>query len=101
MRLVFPEPALAADGIILRRPVPGDVAWIVAACNDRELSRYIPGSPYPYSDSDARTFIEQAARSWADESSATFVIARPGGGGLGTIGLHLSAGDPGLAEVGY
>ncbi len=98
----LPPPALAAEGIVLRRPVPGDVPWIVAACSDRELSRYIPGIPYPYSQSDARAFIEDADRGWAGGSHAAFVIAHAtGGDGLGTIGLHLSADDAGLAAVGY
>ena len=102
MPLAFPDPALAAEGIVLRRPVPGDVPWVVAACSDRELSRYIPGIPYPYSQSDARALIEDADRGWAGGSDAAFVIAHAAGGnGLGTIGLHLSADDAGLAAVGY
>ena len=102
MPLAFPHPALAAEGIVLRRPVPGDVPWIAAACSDRELSRYIPGIPYPYSLPDARAFIEDAGRGWARGSDAAFVIAHAAGGdSLGTIGLHLSADDAGLAAVGY
>ena len=102
MRLAFPDPALAAEGIVLRRLVPGDIPWITAACSDRELSQYIPAMPYPYSQSDARTFLEVADRGWAEESGAAFVIAHAAGGdGLGTIGLHLFADDAGLAAVGY
>jgi RimJ/RimL family protein N-acetyltransferase len=102
VRLAFPDPPLAAGGIVLRRLEPGDSPWITAACSDRELSRYIPGIPYPYAEADARGFIERAARAWADCSEATFVISNaPDGTGLGTIGLHLAAGDTGLAEVGY
>jgi len=101
VRLAFPEPALAAAEIILRRPVPDDVPWITAACSDRELSRYIPMIPYPYSESDARAFIEHAGRGWAEGTGATFVIAHPASGGLGTIGLHLYADDAGLGEIGY
>jgi RimJ/RimL family protein N-acetyltransferase len=102
MRLAFPGPALAAEGIVLRRPVSGDIPWIVAACSDREMSRYIPGIPYPYSQSDARTFLEDADRGWAEGSGAAFVVGHAAGGdGLGTIGLHLFADDAGLAAVGY
>jgi [ribosomal protein S5]-alanine N-acetyltransferase len=100
--LVFPEPALAAGGIVLRRLEFGDISWITAACCDRELSRYIPAIPYPYAAADARAFIERAAHAWVKGSAATFVISQaPDGAGLGTIGLHLAAGDAGLAEVGY
>jgi [ribosomal protein S5]-alanine N-acetyltransferase len=100
--LAFPDPPLAAGGIALRRLEPGDVPWITTACSDRELSRYVRAIPYPYTQADARAFIDRAARDWSEGSAATFVIARvPDGTGLGTIGLHLAAGDPGLAQVGY
>ncbi len=89
-------------GVALRRLEDGDIPWVTAACSDSEVSRYIPTVPRPYSENDARAFAQVAARGWAEGSSATFVIAQgPGGDGLGVIGLHLFAADPGLAEVGY
>jgi len=61
-----------------------------------------PSDALPYSQSDARTFLEVAGRGWAEGSGAAFVIAHAAGGdGLGTIGLHLFAGDARLAAVGY
>jgi hypothetical protein len=45
MRLAFPDPALVAEGIVLRCLVPGDIPWIAAACSDRELSQYLPRAP--------------------------------------------------------
>lgn len=100
--MALPDPPLAAGGIVLRTLEPRDIPWITAACSDRELSRYVPGIPYPYAESDAQAFIERAARAWADGGEATFVISNvPDGTGLGTIGLHLAARDTGLAEVGY
>src|ERR1700728_1381604 len=64
--LAFPDPPLAAGGIVLRTLEPRDVPWVTAACSDRELSRYVPGIPYPYAEADARAFIERAARAWAE-----------------------------------
>jgi RimJ/RimL family protein N-acetyltransferase len=102
VRLAFPDPPLSAGGVVLRRPEWDDVAWIADACGDRELSRYVPAIPYPYSEADARAYAGYAARAWAEGSAATFVIAEVRGGrALGMIALHLFAGDPGLAEVGY
>lgn len=102
MQVAFPEPPLAAAGLVLRRPDADDVPWITAACSDRELSRYIPGIPYPYSQSDARAFIEHVGQGWAEGTSAAFVIADAAtGDGWGTIGLHLYPADAELAEVGY
>src|ERR1700733_7957692 len=100
--MALPDPPLAAGGIVLRTLELRDIPWITAACSDRELSRYIPAIPYPYAEADAQGFIERAARAWAEGSSATFVISNVRDGtGLGTIRLHLAAGDTGLAEVGY
>jgi hypothetical protein len=59
----------------MRCPVPGDIPWIAAARSDREMSRYIPGIPYPYSQSDARTFLEDTDRGWAEGSGAAFVVS--------------------------
>jgi RimJ/RimL family protein N-acetyltransferase len=102
MRLAFPDPPLGAAGIVLRRLVTDDIPWITAACGDRDLSRYIPVIPYPYTQSDARAFVQHTARGWAEGTGAAFVIAdAPTGDGLGTVGLHLFADDAELAEVGY
>lgn len=102
VQIAFPDPPLAEGGVVLRRMEADDMGWITVACSDRELSRYVPGIPYPYSEADARAFAEQAARRWAEGKGAAFVIGQaPGGQGLGMIELHQAPGDPGLAEVGY
>jgi len=102
VRLAFPDPPLSEDGVVLRRLESGDIGWITAACSDPELSRYTAAIPYPYTEADARAFVRDAARDWAEGTAATFVVAQATSGqGLGMIGLHLFARDPGLAEVGY
>jgi RimJ/RimL family protein N-acetyltransferase len=102
VRVAFPDPPLAAAGLVLRRPDADDVPWITAACSDRELSRYIPGISYPYAQSDARAFIEHVGQGWAEGTGAAFVIADAAtGDGWGTIGLHLYPADAELGEVGY
>jgi RimJ/RimL family protein N-acetyltransferase len=103
MRLTFPDPPLSAGSIVLRRPAGNDVSWIAEACSDRELSRYVPGIPHPYSQADARAFLEGAAQGWADGSgAAVFVIALAStSAGLGMLALQFRAEDPALAGVGY
>ena len=102
MRLTFPDPHLSANGIVLRPLDDGDVPWITEACSDREMSRYAPAMPYPYSEADARGFLKHAKRSWADGSHAAFVIANGAtGDGLGIIELHFTSNDPALAGVGF
>nr|WP_238345130.1 GNAT family N-acetyltransferase [Actinopolymorpha cephalotaxi] len=93
---------MAAAGIVLRQAEAGDAPWITAACSDRELSRYVPSIPYPYSESDARTFIDRAAEDWAQGRAALFVIAQATSGeSLGAVALHPSPRDSEVAEVGY
>lgn len=100
--VAFPDPPLTAADLVLRRPDADDVPWITVACSDRELSRHIPGITYPYSQSDARAFIEHVGQGWAEGTGAAFVIADAANGdGWGTIGLHLYPADVELAEVGY
>jgi RimJ/RimL family protein N-acetyltransferase len=102
VQLIFPDPPLAAGGIVLRRPVTKDVPWITETCRDPEMTRYIPMIPQPYSAADAHAFIEYADQSWADGGAAAFVIARaPGGYGLGMTELYFPGGEPGLASGGY
>jgi RimJ/RimL family protein N-acetyltransferase len=102
VRCAFPDPPLAYADIALRRPAADDIPWITAACSDRELSRYIPVIPYPYSRSDAQAFVQRAIRGWTEGTGATFVIADASTGeGSGTIGLRLFADDTEQAEVGY
>lgn len=99
--VAFPDPPLAADGILLRRPAADDVPWITAACSDPEMHRWIPAIPYPYSEADATAFVDRARRSWTLGRGGPFVIAKAASGeGLGTIGLQLFA-DEGLGEIGY
>jgi hypothetical protein len=71
MQLKFPDPPLAAGGIVLRRLDGDDTGWITRACADPGLSRYIPDMPHPYSVADALAFAEHAARSWADRPGSS------------------------------
>src|SRR5262249_10361220 len=47
------------DGDLVLRPwEEGDVPALVVACNDPEIARWIPPIPHPYTEADARAFIE-------------------------------------------
>jgi RimJ/RimL family protein N-acetyltransferase len=102
VQLIVPDPPLSAADVVLRPTVTGDVPWIVTACSDRELSRYVPAIPYPYTVADARAFVGRAAQGWADGTGATFAITQQtDGAALGVIALHRTASDRGLGNVGY
>ena len=81
------------DGeLLLRPPTDADVPAVVAACQDEELSRFIPGFPRPYREHDARGWI--ASRNPGDDSSKTFLVVD------GTTDQLLGAIEVRLGEVG-
>jgi RimJ/RimL family protein N-acetyltransferase len=84
------------DGeLLLRPPTDADAPAIVAACQDPDLARFIPGFPSPYRESDARAWI--ASRRDV-EASRTFLIVNEATGGLsGAIEVRL--GETG--SIGY
>jgi RimJ/RimL family protein N-acetyltransferase len=84
------------DGeLVLRAPVDGDAAAVTVACQDPDMARFIPGFPSPYTEQDARGWIEAKA---GDEGSRTFLIVDGTSGDLcGAIEVRL--GETG--SIGY
>ncbi|MGZ4396865.1 MAG: GNAT family N-acetyltransferase [Gaiellaceae bacterium] len=101
MRLAFPDPPLAGEGILLRALRGEDAAWIAAACDTAEMSRWLPQIPSPYSEADAHAFIERSALVWQDGTHAPFVVAGEGDTPLGLVELRLLPGSDAVAELGY
>ena len=106
--MVNPAPVvtLSDSRLLLRCPTPELVAEIAAACQDRELHRWLEALPDPYTEADATTFVLRCAERWADGTENVFAItASDGGRLLGMIGLHdiahLSSPGGGMAEVGF
>jgi RimJ/RimL family protein N-acetyltransferase len=88
VRMIAPDPALAADGVVLRVPDDGDSSWITEACNEPDIAQFIVETPPP--------------RRWASSTDAEFVIADAAHAEpLGLISLRIAERDPGLAAVGY
>jgi RimJ/RimL family protein N-acetyltransferase len=79
--------------VVLRELREADVADVVEACNDPLTQRYLPLLPEPYTEDDARTFVDRA-EPWqlavADEQTGRL---------LGTVGLEQRG--AGEAELGY
>lgn len=97
--LTPPDPPLH-DGLVwLRLWRPEDEAAVTAACQDREIARWVP-IPVPYTEEHARRFIAAAAQGWADGSQATFaIVGQDDDAVLGAITLHC--GWPRRWGVGY
>jgi len=83
---------LEDEEVLLRPFERGDVAAIVAACQDPEIPRWT-SVPAPYTESDALAWLD----STEEESFA--VVDGSSGDLLGSIGVRF-LGD-GVAEVGY
>jgi RimJ/RimL family protein N-acetyltransferase len=96
-----PDPPLT-DGVVTLRPwgEEGDVEAIVAACNDRAIAEFLDMIPSPYTDADARDYIERTRQGWAEGKTSNFAVLVDGAA-MGSIGVHWLEPDQGLAEVGY
>jgi RimJ/RimL family protein N-acetyltransferase len=65
---------LVVGDLVLRPPHPGDLAAVVTACQDSEISRFIPLVPVPYTREDGRAWLEAVERGWRDSDEQTFAI---------------------------
>jgi len=94
-----PAPRLEDDAIVLRRWDERDIEDSVAACSDPEVVHWIPRIPTPYSEQDAREFLDHADGGWEEGTSFSFAITeRTGGRTVGSIGVTL---NNAIGEVGY
>lgn len=85
-----PDPPLSDGVIVLRAFRAEDAPAINAACQDREIQRWIPMLPVPYTEADARAFILMSLQAWHDGTGCEFAIVDAADGRfLGAAGLHL------------
>ena len=97
-----PDPPLN-DGVVSLRPwgEPGDVAVLTTACNDPAIAAFLDQIPSPYTEEDARAYIELCRIGWRQGSPTNFAIVESGEP-VGAIGVRWLDGlDAGTAEVGY
>jgi RimJ/RimL family protein N-acetyltransferase len=78
---------------MLRPWEEADVPTLVAACNDPEITRWIPVIPSPYTEDDARAFIGGTSEDYSLAMALDGVV-------VGAIGLSLNR--PGYrGRIGY
>ena len=99
--LPLPDPPLA-DGVVALRPwTLDDVAWMTAACQDPAIARFT-SVPAPYTESDARAFIEGAAARRAAGDALVLAVVRAGDGApLGSLGLQRFVWERAQGEIGF
>jgi RimJ/RimL family protein N-acetyltransferase len=99
--LPLPAPALADDVVALRAWTPEDVPWITEACQDPAIARFTR-VPVPYTEDDARDFVQGAAAGRATGEALALAIVDAGDGEpLGSVGLQRFAWEHARGEIGY
>lgn len=90
------------DGDLALRPwTENDVLALVVACNDPEIAYWIPPIPHPYTEDDARAFIEGRSLAAPEYSvpEQSFAITL-NGAVAGAIGMRVSSHDY-RGHIGY
>jgi RimJ/RimL family protein N-acetyltransferase len=80
---------LRADGFTLRPWEAGDAPAVTAACQDPEIARWLPFVPSPYTETDAREFLEQSRLSWDLGDAYSFALVGDEDELLGSIGMRV------------
>jgi RimJ/RimL family protein N-acetyltransferase len=98
--LSYPDPPLGEGAIALRPWQDADLDVMVAICRDPDVARFTR-VPDPYSEADARAWIDAQPGRLEGGEGVTFAITSNGGAPLGSIGLRVDPGDRDIAEAGY
>lgn len=98
--LSYPDPPLAEGAIELRPWEDADLDVMVAICSDPDVARFTR-VPDPYSEADARAWIDAQPGRLEAGDGVTFAITDGGGAPVGSVGLRIDPGDPDIAEAGY
>jgi RimJ/RimL family protein N-acetyltransferase len=78
---------------VLRPPNAGDVPAIVDGCSDPDVTRFMPVLPIPYSEDDARAWLDGAEERWKTDRERAFAITIPPSDELmGVISIELRPG---------
>jgi len=100
--LSYPDPPLC-DGVVALRPWnDDDLDFVIAACQDPEISRYSPVIPSPYTEADALQWFEILDSMRLADRGFDLAITRVSDGApLGAIGLGELNRMLASASIGY
>jgi RimJ/RimL family protein N-acetyltransferase len=98
--LSYPDPPLGEGPLVLRPWEDGDVEVMVAMCRDADIVRFTR-VPDPYSEADARAWIDAQPGRLEGGAGVTFAITVGGGAPVGSMGLRIDEADRDIAEAGY
>ena len=98
MELQPPDPPLGDDLIELRLWSLDDVPAITAACSDPEIARWTT-VPAPYTEEDARAWVELTTGGWEKGTAASAIVVRESAELAGAVTLWTHG--RGIGELGY
>jgi RimJ/RimL family protein N-acetyltransferase len=102
-RIILPGEPLVHGPTALRPWRDSDLGWVVAACQDPEIPRWT-AVPSPYTEADARSFLQRRfdwLQAGVEASFAIVASEQLDRGLLGSISLLRFAWEDGRCEVGY
>lgn len=97
-----PYPPLSDDVVALRPWEPADIPAIAEACGEAEIARWLDLIPQPYTQDDARWYVEHCQQGWREGTNSNFAIVEvPSGRVVGSMGARHLEPEQGVTEVGY
>jgi RimJ/RimL family protein N-acetyltransferase len=97
-----PHPPLSDDVVALRPWEPADVPEIAEACAEAEIARWLDLIPHPYTEDDARWYVDHCEQGWREGTNSNFAIVEVSSGRVvGSMGARHLEPEQGVIEVGY
>ncbi|MET3927860.1 GNAT family N-acetyltransferase [Devosia sp. 2618] len=88
--------SLQTERLVLTKPAAAHVQAIATLANNRRLNEMMSRLPFPYTEDDARFFVDTIVPS---DSEHCFAVLADGDTFIGIVGLTLT--DPQTPELGY
>lgn len=101
-RLDLKRLQLGDDQMLLRHWLPGDLAALVAALQDPEISRWVHPIPWPYTEQDGAQFLRFAENERSGATGAHLGVLDPSSNEiLGSVALTKVDWENASAHLGY
>ena len=96
-----PAAPLTDGGVVLRTFAERDIDAVIQGCNDADVARWLPALPHPYSESDARAYVESRPAGFELGTELSFAVVDAQDRLLGSAGMPRRDPFNGVSEIGY
>lgn len=97
----YDVPRIQGERVVLRALRESDVLRVVEACSDERTSYWLTQMPSPYTEQDARDWLEEIREMRATGAGIAWAVADPGDDRLLGVVTAFDLTPDGSAEVGY